>query len=267
MSGDRNPLWFGVYGKEFQGSEPAFFDDGGFAWARVLRENFPMIRQALAPLMEADNGELKPYFDEALQYPPRNWKTIGFYFWGKKDHDNLERFPEIAALLSGIPGLVSASFNMLEPHSRILPHFGDTNAVYRVHLGIKVPAPLPACGFTVKGESRSWEEGGLLVFLDANVHEAFNDSGQRRYILLLDIIRPEFESRKKQVCIKVLSMLSLYFLIVRTPFFPAELIRRNVGRIPRWVISLLLAPLQLVWHLYLPIQQRINVRKALGISR
>lgn len=265
MGNSAPPIWYGVHGREYHGPEPAFFDDE-FPWTADLMASFPAIKEALAPLMYDDSEDLKPYFDEVLQYPPKNWKTIGFYFWGKKDYANLERFPVVAEMLSRIPGLVTASFNMLEPHSRIKPHFGETNAVYRVHLGIRIPAPLPACGFTVNGESRSWEEGGLLVFLDANVHEAFNDTDERRYILLLDILRPEFASRKKQICVKALSMLSLYFLIAHIPRFPTEALHRNAHRIPRWFADwVLLLPFKLIWSIYWPLHQKYDMKKVFGI--
>jgi ornithine lipid ester-linked acyl 2-hydroxylase len=259
MSVDKMPIWYGVYGKEYQGPEPAFFDND-FPWKRELLASFPAIRDALEPLMQ-NSDDLRPYFDEALQYPPKNWKTIGFCFWGKKDSANLRRFPVIAKILSNIPGLLTASFNLLEPHSHIKPHFGDTSAVYRIHLGVRIPASLPVCGFTVSGESRSWEEGNALIFLDANTHEAFNQSNERRYILLLDIIRPEFESHARHVCIKVLSILSLYFLMARIPFFPVRFIQRNVASIPKWMIDLVLLPLRASWFFYLPCHNFLNHRR------
>lgn len=266
MGNNAETLWYGVYGKEYQSDDPAFFDDKDFAWADFLKENFSVIKEALAPLMYDDNDDLKPYFDDVLQYPPKNWKTIGFYFWGKKDYENLKRFPELASVLARVPGLVTASFNMLEPHSRIRPHFGETNAVFRVHMGVRVPASLPHCGFTVKGESRSWGDGELLVFLDANVHEAFNDTDQRRYILLLDVIRPEFEKRKRQICVQALSMLSLYFVIAHIPRFPVEALHRNAKRIPPWLIDwLLLPPFKLIWNIYWPIHQKVNLKRIFGI--
>jgi aspartyl/asparaginyl beta-hydroxylase (cupin superfamily) len=102
-----------------------------------LTSNYATIRKELEPLMDVNNVDLKPYFDDDIQFPPKNWKTIGFYFWGKKNEKTCERFPKTHEILSQLPGIVSASFNMLEPQSHIKPHFGDTNAVYRAHLGIK----------------------------------------------------------------------------------------------------------------------------------
>lgn len=238
------PAWYGIYRREYVGKEPAFFDAEQFDWAKTLTNNFEIIRNELQPLMHEDNSDLVPYFDDNIQFPPKNWKTIGFGFWGTKDRRIRARFPKTTAILNQIPNLVSASFNLLEPHSHINPHFGDTDAVFRVHLGIQIPASLPECGFTVKGESRAWENGKLLVFLDANVHEAFNHSSGKRYILLMDILRPEFADRKIAVCSKVLAMLSLYRVIYWFPVL-ADI------KSPDWVIDILLVPFRLLWWAYL----------------
>lgn len=242
------PLWFGVYGREYHVKEPAFFDADQFAWSSHLRDQFPAIKAALKPLMELHSTDLQPYFDSSLQDPPSNWKTIGFYFWGKRDEKNLQRFPKMAEVLGEIPGLVTCSFNMLEPHSRILPHYGETNAAFRVHLGISVPTGLPDCGFRVLDEERPWVEGDVFVFLDANKHEAFNNSDQRRYILLLDIMRPEFMHLKRRVCVQALSMLSLYFVLTKVPGLPMKKIADQEIVLPRWLINGLLLPFKAAWY-------------------
>jgi len=245
------PLWFGVYGKEYPIDEPAFFEPDQFEWASYLREQYPKIKEALAPLMELHNEDLQPYFDTLLQDPPLNWKTIGFYFWGKKDNKNLQKYPAIEKILKQIPSLVTCSFNMLEPNSRILPHYGETNAVYRVHLGIEIPAGLPECGFKVKDEQRAWEEGELLVFLDANKHAAFNNTEKRRYVLLLDIMRPEFMHLKRKVCATSLSILSLYWLLSKMPKLLTQKLQEKPDIMPSWLVSVILFPLKCIWFLLL----------------
>lgn len=262
-------LWFGVYGKPYKGTEPAFFDAAGFSWQHVITDNCPEICKELSWLT-AHPEELTPYFDQNLQFPPKNWKTISFCVWGMRIHENMERFPTISRLLSEIPGLVSCSFSLLEPHSRIKPHYGETNGVFRVHLGVKVPAGLPACGFKVKGESRPWQEGEVLVFLDANMHEAFNDSDEKRYILIMDIVRPEFMERKNYICVKVLSVLTLYWLEAHTRllsrlFKVATL--DELERIPAWIMDLMLLPLRATWLLWLPLRNHIGVRKWLRTGK
>lgn len=272
MSKTRPTLWFGVYGKRYQGSEPAFFDEADLPWVRTLKDLYPELKAGFMPLMREDNPDFTPYFEDRLQFPPRNWKTLHFYIWGKKSHAHLAQVPVMEKLADRIPGLITASLNVLEPHSRILPHYGDTNAVYRVHLGISIPAGLPECGFKVKDESRAWGEGEALVFLDANTHEAFNESDTRRYVLLLDIMRPEFASRKTFVCVKVLSILSLYFVEARSKIFTRMLsvfLKQKpggVGSIPEWVINLLLLPFMGLWYFLLPLSNRWDLKRLVGRS-
>jgi len=247
--------WYGIYGKPYVGDEPAFFDVGNFEWAKYLEEISPTIIEELQSLAKNHHDLMLPYFDGNLQSSSTNWKTTGFYFWGKKNHNVCKLFPKTNAILQNIPGLVSASFNCLEPNSSINPHFGDTNTVFRCHLGIDIPASLPQCGFKVKENSRSWDKGRLLIFLDAFTHSAFNHSHQSRYILLIDVVRPEFLERKKHICSKVLSMLSLYFIASRLPF-----IQSAVVKFPPKLIDVFLLPLTWLWCCYLPIQNTINFK-------
>lgn len=247
--------WYGIYGKPYNGSEPAFFQAEGFDWAKFVEENSETIIGEMNSLIQHHTNLLQPYFDGNLQSASTNWKTIGFYFWGKKNHNICRLFPKTNSILNRIPGLVSASFNCLEPQSLIKPHFGDTNAVFRCHLGIDIPDSLPQCGFTVKGVSRGWEKGKLLIFLDAYTHSAFNQTQYPRYILLMDVVRPEFLSRKKRVCAKVLAMLSLYFISAKLPF-----IQNTVKRFPPLLIDVFLMPLIWLWYLYLPVQNTINFK-------
>jgi hypothetical protein len=79
------------------------------------------------------------------------------------------------------------------------------------------PDSLPNCGFRVKDEKRSWEEGKWLIFVDANNHEAFNKSENRRIIMVIDIVRNEFMPKKMLVCSTVLTSL---FLQKRIQLFP-----------------------------------------------
>lgn len=254
-------LWYGIHGKEYEGAEPAFFDDLDLPWVKLLKERFSAIQTELDPLLQDDCDELVPYFGDDMQFPPKNWKTIGFCFWGKRMHANLDRFPEVARLVDDIPGLITVALSMLEPGSRIKPHFGDSNAVFRVHLGIKIPAGLPECGFIVKGEARPWVEGEPLIFLDANVHEAFNHSQQRRYVLLMDIIRPEFQQQQEQICRKVLSMLSLYYCLSLLPAWLSAKVQGLAKKLPDMGLDAVLLPFQMVWWLWLPFQRKVDYKK------
>jgi hypothetical protein len=87
-------------------------------------------------------------------------------------------------------GLISPNlyFSILGPGSRIPPHIGISNARAIAHFPLIVPAD---CGFRVGGESRYWEVGKAMIFDDMTTHEAWNDSGSMRVIVIADLWRPE----------------------------------------------------------------------------
>lgn len=203
--------------ENYEGEEPAFFDPAPYPWVKQVEGAWEQIKAELMPLMKQEDDRLLPYFSDAMQSRPASWRTYGFYFWGRKNRKNCKRFPFTDKLLRSIPGMVGASFNLLEPHADIMPHCGDTNAIFRCHLGLSVPAGLPECGFTVRGETRPWEEGKLFLFCDSYMHHAFNFSSGNRYILLLDVIRPEFSRDRRYVCSRVLAGLSVHKIITLFP--------------------------------------------------
>lgn len=251
------PLWFGIYCQPYEGGEPAFFDDD-FAWRQLLEANAGAIKEAVAPLMTADNNQLQPYFDADIQFPPAHWKSLAFLFWGKHNNNVADHFPALMQILQQVPRLVSASISLLEPQARILPHTGETNGVFRVHLGLSIPGEPPGCGFKVKDETRAWQEGKCLVFLDAFQHEAFNQTDEKRYVLILDIVRPEFQNLTKHICVQSLSVLSLYWLMSKLPAFLCLELQKGVesGRYPAWFINSLLAPFKLGWYVAWPFMKK-----------
>lgn len=94
-------------------------------------------------------------------------------------------------------GFISPSlyFSVLEPGSRIAPHTGITNARVIAHLPLIVP---DRCGFKVGGETREWEVGRAMVFDDMTTHEAWNDSGETRVVLIADLWRPELSVSERR---------------------------------------------------------------------
>jgi len=192
----------------YKGNAPKYFEPSEFEWSENIESNWEGVKKELDAFL-ASGHELWPYFDQSIVTKKNNWKTIPFGAWGVKFYGNRKKAPFTSALLDKVPGVVSASFNMLDAETRIVPHFGDTNAVMRCHLGIVIPGSLPEVGFEVEGEQKSWEEGKLLFFCDAHNHTAWNDSKSFRYILLFDVIRPEYLKKKRWICSKVLASLFL----------------------------------------------------------
>ena len=79
--------------------------------------------------------------------------------------------------------------------ARIQAHNGMINTRLICHLPLIVP---PGCGFRVGNETREWEVGKLLIFDDTIEHEAWNDSGEDRVVLIFDVWRPELSMDERR---------------------------------------------------------------------
>ena len=202
-------LWFSIYDFSFNypGDEPPFIEPAQFEWARELAVNADQLKEELKRYVS--DHHLQGYFNTSMVDKKNSWKTIALKTWSIELYKNQQYFPLITSLINKYPQIISASFNLLESGSRILPHCGDTNAIYRCHLGLEIPSGLPETGFKVKEEIRAWENGKWLVFMDAYRHEAWNDSDKERYIFLIDVMRDEYVSKKGFVCSTVLTSLFL----------------------------------------------------------
>jgi aspartyl/asparaginyl beta-hydroxylase (cupin superfamily) len=201
-------IWFSLYDFSFnyKGEEPDFVEDE-YDWAIDFQKNWILIRDELNSYLNLHEPEA--YFNSSMVNTKNTWKTISLKWWDIEFRKRQAYFPITSSILKKYPELLSLSFNQLEPQGRILPHCGDTNAIYRCHLGLEVPDQLPATGFRVREETRSWEEGKWLVFMDAYNHEAFNQSDRKRVIMVVDVLRPEFKHNRKKVISVVLTSLFL----------------------------------------------------------
>ncbi len=201
-------LWFSIFDFSFQykGQEPGFIDQE-FDWTKDFKQNFLSIKYELSEYLKI--AEPEAYFNTSMVNKENYWKTISLKWWGIEFSKRQQYFPTTSKLLAKYPQLISLSFNQLEPKGEIKPHCGDTNAIYRCHMGIEVPEGLPSTGFRVEEEWREWKEGEWLVFMDAYKHESINQSDQKRIILVVDFLRPEYLSRKPRVTSTVLTSLFL----------------------------------------------------------
>lgn len=213
-----NTPWYNVFGGKYTGSEPYFYNRENFSWVNLLEDNWQLINKEVSALLEVKPERLKPYFiNKSMSFPPRQWKTMGLYYWRVTLHGNCRKCPTTVRLLKKIPGMLSCSVSVLEAGSNINPHQGDTDAIIRCHLGLSVPAGLPDCGFQVGREIRPWDNGKTLLFCDAHTHTAWNHSTQRRMILIFDVLRPEFIKRQNRICAHILASSVLQMLYQTFP--------------------------------------------------
>ena len=193
LTGGMMPAIERLLGRLSRVGDRPFFASGAFPWVRRMESFYPAIRGEVLDLLKHDApipGFEQISVDQAKLSDDRRWKTYFFLGYGLRFEDNIARCPATWAALSGIPGLTTAFFSVLEPGKRLPPHRGPYKGVLRYHLGVVIPERAEACGIDVNGERRHWREGDSLIFDDTFIHNAWNDTVERRIVLFVDFARP-----------------------------------------------------------------------------
>jgi aspartyl/asparaginyl beta-hydroxylase (cupin superfamily) len=214
----KSKIWYSFYKGQSEDDHIGYYDNADFPWVQLLEDNYEVIKEEIKNYIHNNEQDIKPYFNNSLVTKAKSWRTFAFFFWTWKVRKNMKQCPETIKILQKIPHIVSASVSIMEPGVQIKPHRGDTNAVVRSHLALEVPATLPDCGFEVNGDEISWDEGKVFVFNDAARHTAWNHSDKRRYVLLMDVMRPEFVHKRYTVCSMVLGGLVMQSIFQNLPF-------------------------------------------------
>lgn len=238
--------WYSVWGDRYNGNQPPFYNREDLSWTKVMEDNWELMRDELLQLIEDKPDRLQPYFiNKTMAFPPRQWKTMGLYFWRYKIHRNCRRCPETLKIIKSIKHISSFSISVLEAGSNINPHQGDTDAIIRCHLGLVVPGALPDLGFQVGSKIKTWEVGKCLPFCDAITHTAWNHTNKRRIIINFDVVRPEFIHKKNRICAHVLASSGIQMLYPKFPSLKNKsgYWRKTIYHLIR-VMTLILLPLQ-----------------------
>ena len=186
-----------------------FYEREEFDWV-------PAVEAAAADMLAelnrglADDIAFRPYLQARANRPSYDfhgmlnnpdWSTL--YLWenGGPVEQNVARFPKTYAAMRHVPlphittRAPSILFSLLKSAARIAAHNGMINTRLICHLPLIVP---PGCGFRVGNETRQWEVGKLLIFDDTIEHEAWNDSGEDRVVLIFDVWRPELSEDERR---------------------------------------------------------------------
>jgi aspartyl/asparaginyl beta-hydroxylase (cupin superfamily) len=202
-------IWFSFFDRSiYNGPENAFSNKHEIEELRILEDNFEDIRKEFHIFLSVQN-KFTTYFNKTTVSKTTSWKTLSLLYWNKPYIKNQKDLAILNKLIKKIPGCVSCSLSLLEPNSQIKPHCGDTNAIWRIHLPLIIPGTLPEVGLKVAGQSISWEEGKIIAFCDAHEHEAWNFSNKERYIIIIDIIKPNYREKTNHICSVVLSSIAL----------------------------------------------------------
>jgi aspartyl/asparaginyl beta-hydroxylase (cupin superfamily) len=173
--------------------DPAVFDHDQFPFMRVFEDNWKVVRDEAARVMEARDqlpalSQLSPDHDRLNA--DGSWKAFILYGYGVRSELGCRVCPKTAELCETVPGLQSAFFSILEPGSRLPRHRGPTKAHLTWHLGLILPREREKCWIQVADRHCVWEEGESLVFDDARKHEVHNETDEYRVVLLIHFRRP-----------------------------------------------------------------------------
>lgn len=212
----------------YHGDEPAYYSLEKAAWISLLEANSPAIREELYSVL-ADSAKAQAAYQKFSARKTAGWKQMELKIYGISYPAKTALFPQTMSVLGQIPGISTIYFSLLEPGATVPPHVGDTDAFYRVHLGIEIPGHLPECGLQVAGNQRSWETDKCIVFNDVYHHTAWNLTNQRRIVLILDVLRPEFSDKALYTNSGVRATL-FYSRLYSKTFFLQELLPRFIQR-------------------------------------
>jgi aspartyl/asparaginyl beta-hydroxylase (cupin superfamily) len=172
---------------------PCVYDNRLFPWVVDIEKNWRLVRSELDRIL-LRRGELPNVQDitvDALSITKdAGWKIFLLTAYGIKSEPNIALCPETWRLVQQIPGLRTAMFSIFQPGKRLPPHRGPYNGVLRLHLGLLVPEHNGNLGIRIGSDSRSWNEGSVLIFDDAYEHEAWNETGKPRVVLFVDFEKP-----------------------------------------------------------------------------
>lgn len=215
----------------YQGNQPCFYDPSKIEGLDRLERAYEVIYKELEENL-SDERRRAICFDKWGLKRQAGWRQIELEIYGVEYPERARLFPETLRVLNGIRGVSTIYFSHLSPRTRIKAHVGDTDAYFRVHLGLKIPAALPDCGIEVAGQQQSWQEGKCLAFNDIYFHSAWNDTDEERVVLIVDILRPEFLDKMTYVNSGVRA--TLYYSRIYEIFFPViELMPRILTRLGR----------------------------------
>lgn len=152
-----------------------------------------LFRPYVEPRADRPNGDASGMMSNA------DWSALFLWKDGQEQADITARCPRTMEALTGIPlcrvpgRTPSILFSKLKAGARIPPHHGLINTRLICHLPLIAP---PGSRFRVGNDTREWREGQAWAFDDTIEHEAANDSGQDRTVLIFDVWKPELSEEE-----------------------------------------------------------------------
>ena len=200
----------------YKGTKPTFYDTKSLPGIHLLRENYEAIRREVLGYYQVNAGDIKPNYTP-YAYREAGWRTLNLYSYFLRYRQNCEKFPLLDSIVRRIPGMTMTQIAVLDPHTRIKAHFGDTDAIIRTHLGLSVPGSLPEIGFRLRREDIGWAEGDMFSFCIAHRHYAWNHTDTPRVVLIVDTMRPDYMDERYAIAGKALAAIAMKEVATRLP--------------------------------------------------
>ena len=157
----------------------------------TLRQHWPLVRaEAERVFAEVLPAPVDPKYDLAFHsFMKKGWNRFYLCWYGKPLPSALRHAPESVRLLRDLPEVRGAMFALLPPGKTLGRHRDPYAGALRYHLGLATPND-DRCWIKVDGEPYSWRDGQDVLFDETYIHEAANQTEQRRIILFADVRRP-----------------------------------------------------------------------------
>ena len=197
-----------------------FYPSKELPWVKEVEAATDAIEAELTAFLASRTQAFAPYIHGGLELPGQTRETL-------KDHDNWTAAflvrdgvedpqlsiscPTVSALMDTLPLTAikgfspSVLFSKLKPGARIDPHNGLLNCRLICHLPLAVPT---GCGLRVGDERRNVVRGEAWAFDDSINHEAWNDSGDDRIVLIFDVWHPDLTEQERRDITSLLEAVS-----------------------------------------------------------
>ncbi|XP_073535448.1 aspartyl/asparaginyl beta-hydroxylase isoform X6 [Phyllobates terribilis] len=166
---------------------------------RAMEANWKIIRDEGLAVMDESKGLFLPE-DENLR-EKGDWSQYTLWQQGRKNEKSCKAAPKTCALLERFPESTGCrrgqiKYSVMHPGTHVWPHTGPTNCRLRMHLGLVIPSQ--GCKIRCANDTRSWEEGKVLIFDDSFEHEVWQDANSYRLIFIVDVWHPELSQNQRR---------------------------------------------------------------------
>ncbi|XP_054972564.2 aspartyl/asparaginyl beta-hydroxylase isoform X7 [Pan paniscus] len=166
---------------------------------KSLERNWKFIRDEGLAVMDKAKGLFLPE-DENLR-ERGDWSQFTLWQQGRRNENACKGAPKTCTLLEKFPETTGCrrgqiKYSIMHPGTHVWPHTGPTNCRLRMHLGLVIPKE--GCKIRCANETKTWEEGKVLIFDDSFEHEVWQDASSFRLIFIVDVWHPELTPQQRR---------------------------------------------------------------------